>query len=118
MVSDAYSAAAGSGGFASDCDCARSQRGPAGNSSAIELAKRLKTLGGLTPANSSAKYRQKGPDRFILDPIHQLPGPYNYRRHDNRRAFFSRLAMAGVDLRTVACLAGHATIQMAMRYAN
>ncbi|MGC1648375.1 MAG: site-specific integrase [Candidatus Sulfotelmatobacter sp.] len=35
-----------------------------------------------------------------------------------RHGFASRLVMAGVDLRTVADLMGHATIQMTMRYAR
>jgi hypothetical protein len=35
-----------------------------------------------------------------------------------RHTFASRLVMAGVNLRTVADLMGHATIQMTMRYAR
>ena len=35
-----------------------------------------------------------------------------------RHTFASRLVMAGVDLRTVAVLMGHKTIQMTMRYAH
>jgi site-specific recombinase XerD len=35
-----------------------------------------------------------------------------------RHSFASRLVMAGVDLRTVADLMGHKTIQMTMRYAH
>ena len=35
-----------------------------------------------------------------------------------RHTFASRLIMAGVDLRTVAELMGHKTIQMTMRYAH
>jgi site-specific recombinase XerD len=35
-----------------------------------------------------------------------------------RHIFASRLTMAGVDLRTVAELMGHKTIQMTMRYAH
>jgi site-specific recombinase XerD len=41
-----------------------------------------------------------------------------YHWHDNRHTFCSRLVLAGVDIRTVAALAGHATIQMTMRYAH
>jgi integrase len=40
------------------------------------------------------------------------------RWHDLRHTFCSRLAMAGVDIRTIAALAGHKTLQMSMRYAH
>lgn len=40
------------------------------------------------------------------------------RWHDLRHTFGSRLSMAGVDLRTIAALMGHKTIQMTMRYAH
>jgi site-specific recombinase XerD len=42
----------------------------------------------------------------------------DYTWHCNRHTFISRLVVAGVDIRTVAELAGHATIQMTMRYAH
>jgi site-specific recombinase XerD len=38
--------------------------------------------------------------------------------HDLRHTFASQLVMAGVDLRTVAKLMGHRTIQVTMRYAH
>ena len=38
--------------------------------------------------------------------------------HCNRHTFASRLIMAGVDIRTVAELMGHTSIQMTMRYAH
>lgn len=41
-----------------------------------------------------------------------------YTWHCNRHTFASRLVMAGVDIRTVAALLGHSTIQMTMRYAH
>jgi integrase len=41
-----------------------------------------------------------------------------YTWHCNRHTFASRLVMAGVDIRTVASLMGHATIQMTMRYSH
>ena len=40
----------------------------------------------------------------------------HYRWHDNRHTFGSRLAMADVDIRTIAELMGHKKIQMTMRY--
>lgn len=42
----------------------------------------------------------------------------DYTWHCNRHTFASRLVMAGVDIRTVAYLMGHSTIQMTMRYAH
>lgn len=42
----------------------------------------------------------------------------NYNWHCNRHTFACRLVMAGMDLRTVAQLMGHKTIQMTMRYAH
>jgi integrase len=41
-----------------------------------------------------------------------------FRWHDLRHTFCSRLAMAGVDIRTIAQLAGHKTLAMAMRYSH
>jgi site-specific recombinase XerD len=41
-----------------------------------------------------------------------------YCWHCNRHTFASRLVMAGVDLRTVAELLGHRTLQMVMRYSH
>ena len=43
---------------------------------------------------------------------------HEYTWHCNRHTFASRLVMAGVDLRTVAELLGHRTLQMVMRYAH
>ena len=42
----------------------------------------------------------------------------DYTWHCNRHTFASRLVMAGVDIRTVAQLMGHSTIQMTMRYSH
>jgi integrase len=41
-----------------------------------------------------------------------------FRWHDLRHTFCSRLAMKGVDIRTIAQLAGHRTLSMAMRYSH
>src|SRR6056297_2449182 len=41
---------------------------------AYNYARRLKTLGGLTPYEYICKIWTSEPDRFTLDPIHQMPG--------------------------------------------
>ncbi len=41
---------------------------------AYSLARRLKTLSGLTPYEYIWKIWASEPERFILDPIHQMPG--------------------------------------------
>lgn len=43
---------------------------------------------------------------------------YNYRWHDNRHTFCSRLVQAGVHLKVVQEAAGHASIASTMRYAH
>lgn len=40
----------------------------------FKFAPRLKTLGGLTPYEYICKIWTSKPDRFILDPILQMPG--------------------------------------------
>ena len=41
---------------------------------AYNFGRRLKTLKGLTPYEYICQTWTKEPDRFILDPIHQMPG--------------------------------------------
>jgi transposase InsO family protein len=41
---------------------------------AYNCARRLKTLGGLTPHEYICKIWTSEPDRFIVNPIHQMPG--------------------------------------------
>jgi site-specific recombinase XerD len=82
---------------------------------------------------SKAKKRGSGLPVYVLRDADEGPR-HNYRRwfnvamaaakikdyswHCNRHAFASRLVMAGDDLRTVAELMGHSSIQMTMRYAH
>jgi integrase len=42
----------------------------------------------------------------------------NFRFHDCRHTFGTRLGMAGVDLRTIQELMGHKDIKMTMRYSH
>ena len=41
---------------------------------AYNFGRRLKTLGGLTPHEDISKVWTSEPERFIIDPIHQMPG--------------------------------------------
>ena len=41
---------------------------------AYNFARRLKTLSGLTPYEYICKVWTSEPDRFIVNPIHQMPG--------------------------------------------
>lgn len=56
--------------------------------------------------------------RDWFEPAVQRARIADYTWHCNRHTFASRLVMAGVDIRTVAQLLGHSTIQMTMRYAH
>lgn len=56
--------------------------------------------------------------RDWFDPAVEEAEVRAYTWHCNRHTFASRLVMAGVDIRTVAYLMGHATIQMTMRYSH
>jgi integrase len=53
-----------------------------------------------------------------FDPAVDVAGIREFTWYCLRHTFASRLVMAGVDLRTVAELMGHKTIQMTMRYAH
>jgi len=56
--------------------------------------------------------------RHWWDQVLEAAGIEDFHWHDLRHTFASRLVMAGVDLRTVAQLLGHRTLQMVMRYAH
>lgn len=56
--------------------------------------------------------------RDWFEPAVEKAGLKDYTWHCNRHTFASRLVMAAVDIRTVAQLMGHSTIQMTMRYSH
>jgi site-specific recombinase XerD len=56
--------------------------------------------------------------RHWFDPAVAEAGLKDFTWYSLRHTFASRLTMAGVDLRTLAELMGHQTIQMTMRYAH
>ena len=66
--------------------------------------------------NTDGNRLQNARDWF--EPVLEISKLKDYTWHCNRHTFASRLVMAGVDIRTVADLMGHATIQMTMRYAH
>jgi integrase len=59
----------------------------------------------------------RGPRHWFKDAIREAKIK-DFTWHDLRHTFASRLVMTGTDLRTVAELMGHATIQMTMRYSH
>ncbi len=90
-----------------------------------------------TQRGNEARQEVKGADHAESEYVFRDAGrdpQHNYRRwfnealseakikdyswHCNRHTFASRLVMVGVDLRTVAELMGHNSIQMTMRYAH
>jgi integrase len=90
------------------------------NAIALEAFKTLK--GTVTTSSGPVFLYEDG------NPVHTARGWFetavemaelkDYTWHCNRHTFASRLVMAGVDIRTVAQLMGHSTIQMTMRYAH
>ncbi len=56
--------------------------------------------------------------RRVFMPAIEAAAIENFRWHDLRHTFASRLIMAGVDLRTVQELMGHKTITMTLRYSH
>jgi Integrase core domain len=67
---------------------------------AYNVARRLKTLGGLKPCEYICKVWTSEPERFIFDLIHQMPGLNTEVESGVTRAFFLG-SDAAADLRAV-----------------
>jgi integrase len=94
------------------------------NAIAVEALNQLKTQakdggtsGGSFVFLNSDGGKLRGP-RDWFEPVVQEARLEDFTWHCLRHTFASRLVMAGVDLRTVAQLMGHKTIQMTMRYSH
>jgi integrase len=88
-------------------------------------SKAREALNALARTNKGSEYVCPGTDGRLgrdwqrwFEQAVKLAGVGNLRWHDLRHSFASRLAMAGVPLRTIAELLGHKTLGMVMRYAH
>ena len=77
----------------------------------------FQTIKGKTKPASSAPVFSDGWQRGWWDDATAAVLP-DYRWHDNRHTFCSRLAMKGANLKVIQTLAGHKTITMTARYAH
>ncbi len=67
---------------------------------------------------SKATGEPYGDPRTAFENALKRAGIDNFHFHDLRHTFASHLAMSGVDIRTIAALLGHKTLQMTMRYSH
>ena len=81
-----------------------------------ELHQSQTTDGGVFPS-SRYKASIRDPKKWWLAALAEAKVK-NFRWHDLRHTFISRLVMAGVDLRTVQELSGHEDLNMLSRYAH
>ena len=83
---------------------------------ALEVLQRQTDGSGYVVPGAKAP-RNKDPRRTFEAAVKES-GILNFRYHDIRHTFASRLVMAGVDLRTVQELMGHKTVTMTIRYSH
>jgi integrase len=88
------------------------------NSSAIAALRKLQEATGSTNYVCQRDAEQKRDLRTWFERARDKAGIEDFRFHDIRHTFASRLVMAGVDIRTVQELLGHKSIVMTMRYAH
>ena len=82
------------------------------------LPSRLKSAWVFPSGNGSTHMNERNFVQRIFLPAVRRAGIRDFRWHDLRHTFASRLVMAGENLRTVQELMGHKTIHMTMRYAH
>jgi hypothetical protein len=75
--------------------------------SAYNFARRLKTLSGLTPYEYICKIWTSEPERFIIDPIHQMPGLNHLDLVTAASTEYFDIQPSSADLHAPACLFRH-----------
>jgi integrase len=94
-------------------------RSKSGKSREIPMNSVLQRVLRSIPRTTTSPYVFEGTDPAKwLQRVCQTAGVRNFRWHDTRHTFASRLVMAGVPIRHVAELMGHSEIQTTMRYAH